>query len=153
MSTFTTISPVTNSGIYTRPNQPTGCVADLLSRSATTQADFAASTSLSDRKRIVAAGLDGLLARADELALTIARSIGRPIRFCRSEIETAVKRGRYLVSIADRVLSDTPGTEEDGMRRYIRKMPVGVVLIIFPWNVRTRPPPPPLTAILLSSLF
>jgi hypothetical protein len=59
------------------------------------------------------------------------------IQYTAKEITTAVMRGQYLNTIASQVLDhDVPGTEEKGFKRYIRREPVGVVLIIFAWNVR-----------------
>ena len=60
--------------------------------------------------------------------------MGRPIRYTAKEIETMVQRGEYLLSISSEALSDVPGVPEAGITRFIRKEPVGVVLIIFAWN-------------------
>lgn len=60
--------------------------------------------------------------------------MGRPIRYTPKEIETTVLRGRYMVSIAERELSDVDAdvgqTPVKGLRRFIRKQPIGVVLTI-----------------------
>jgi acyl-CoA reductase-like NAD-dependent aldehyde dehydrogenase len=45
-------------------------------------------------------------------------------------------RGEYLLKISDETLKDTAGEAEKGFTRYIRKVPLGPVLILFPWNVR-----------------
>jgi len=60
--------------------------------------------------------------------------IGRPVKHARKEIATAVVRGRYLLNISEKSLEDTPGAPETGFRRYIKKVPVGPVLILFAWN-------------------
>jgi acyl-CoA reductase-like NAD-dependent aldehyde dehydrogenase len=60
--------------------------------------------------------------------------MGRPIRYTPKEIETTVLRGRYMISIAERELSDVDvevgHTPVKGLKRFIRKEPVGVVLTI-----------------------
>ena len=60
--------------------------------------------------------------------------MGRPIRYTPKEIETTVLRGRYMTSIAMRELSDVDAEEGHtpvkGLKRFIRKEPVGVVLAI-----------------------
>ena len=60
--------------------------------------------------------------------------MGRPIRYTPKEIETAVLRGRYMISIAERELSDVDAevgqTPVNGLKRFIRKEPLGVVLTI-----------------------
>ena len=60
--------------------------------------------------------------------------MGRPIKYTPKEIETTVLRGRYMISIAERELSDVDAevghTPVKGLKRFIRKEPVGVVLTI-----------------------
>lgn len=63
--------------------------------------------------------------------------MGRPIAFTPGEITTAIKRADYLVKISGDALADTDGDAEKGFKRFIRKVPVGPVLIIFAWNVST----------------
>jgi acyl-CoA reductase-like NAD-dependent aldehyde dehydrogenase len=62
--------------------------------------------------------------------------MGRPIAYTAKEVTTAVMRGEYLLKISDETLKDTPGEVEKGFKRYIKKVPLGPVLILFPWNVR-----------------
>ena len=60
--------------------------------------------------------------------------MGRPIKYTPKEIETTVLRGRYMVSIAEMELSDVDAeighTSVKGLKRFIRKEPLGVVLTI-----------------------
>lgn len=60
--------------------------------------------------------------------------MGRPIRYTPKEIETTVLRGRYMISIAERELSDVDAEAGHvpikGLVRFIRKEPIGVVLTI-----------------------
>ena len=60
--------------------------------------------------------------------------MGRPIRYTPKEIDTAVLRGRYMISIAERELGDVDAevghVPVKGLRRFIRKEPIGVVLAI-----------------------
>ena len=60
--------------------------------------------------------------------------MGRPIRYSPKEIETAVVRGRYMLGIAERELAVVDAEEGNvpvkGVRRFIKKEPLGVVLAI-----------------------
>ena len=60
--------------------------------------------------------------------------MGRPLKFAPKEIETTVLRGRYMVSIAEKELSDVDAeirhTPVKGLKRFIRKEPLGIVLTI-----------------------
>ena len=72
----------------------------------------------------------------DVLARELTEQMGRPIAYTPVEIKTAVKRGEYLLKISDKCLEDTAGEPEKGFKRFIRKAPVGPILILFAWNVR-----------------
>lgn len=69
--------------------------------------------------------------------------MGRPIAYTGKEVSTAVKRAEYLLKISDEALKDTDGEAEKGFKRFIRKVPVGPVLILFTWNVGATPDPSP----------
>lgn len=60
--------------------------------------------------------------------------MGRPIAYTAKEVTTAVMRGEYLLKISEDALKDTDGEAEKGFNRFIRKIPVGPVLILFAWN-------------------
>lgn len=92
-------------------------------------------TPLEQRKAIVAKALKLLTARQDVLAKELAEQMGRPIAYGTKEITTAVARAEYLLKIGDEALRDTAGEPETGFKRYIRKLPIGPVLILFAWNV------------------
>jgi len=68
------------------------------------------------------------------LAKELTEQIGRPIAYTAKEVTTAVKRGEYLLKISEDTLKDTDGEAEKGFKRFIRKVPVGPVLILFAWN-------------------
>jgi acyl-CoA reductase-like NAD-dependent aldehyde dehydrogenase len=65
--------------------------------------------------------------------------MGRPIAYTAKEVTTAIKRAEYLLKVSDEVLKDTDGEDEQGFKRFIRKVPVGPTLIIFAWNVSYSP--------------
>lgn len=132
--TLTTISPITNSPLTTRTALTHSDVSPLVTRSKTAFKTFRHAHPLSVRQSLVRDFLNCILSRKDELAALITQEMGRPIRYTAKEIETMVQRGEYLLSISSEALSDVPGVPEAGITRFIRKEPVGVVLIIFAWN-------------------
>ncbi len=135
IETLTTISPTTNTPILTR-HGPSSADLALLPSLATAAFDSYRLTPLSERQAIVRRALDLLDARQDALAKELTEQIGRPIAAAATEISTAVKRAAYLLKISGEVLEDTEGEREEGFRRFVRKVPVGPVLVIFAWNVR-----------------
>jgi acyl-CoA reductase-like NAD-dependent aldehyde dehydrogenase len=138
MPTLTTISPVTNRPIQTRFDT-TEAEIPFIAQAAERGFESFRHTSLQERQEIVLRALEQLEQDAPTLAQELTSQIGRPASQAEAEIHTAVKRGRYLVEISDEALKDTPGEPEDGFVRYIKKVPVGPVFIIFAWNVRTPP--------------
>ena len=131
---ITTISPTTNKPVVER-NGPTD--EELVQLPKTAQKAFLkySKTPLAERQNIVKKALDNILAKQDELAKEITDQMGRPIAFTGVEVKTAVARGEYLLKISDEALSDTPGEPQEGFNRFIKKCPLGPVLILFPWNV------------------
>ncbi|KAL8944339.1 MAG: hypothetical protein Q9216_000524 [Gyalolechia sp. 2 TL-2023] len=130
---ITTISPATNAPILTRKGLADSDIA-LIPATATQAFNEYRSTSLQRRKSIVTTALRLLKDRQHVLAKELAEQIGRPIAYGTKEINTAVARGEYLCQISEDVLKDTPAEPEHGFKRYIRKLPVGPVLILFAWN-------------------
>ena len=92
-------------------------------------------TSLEERQVIVKKALKAIIEKQDVLARELTEQMGRPIAYTAKEITTAVARGEYLLKISSDALKDTQGEPEKGFNRYIRKAPIGPVLILFAWNV------------------
>lgn len=135
---ITTISPTTNEAILTR-NGVSQADLELLPKVATEAFQSFRKTSLRERQDVVRKFLKGLSDRQDELAEELTVQMGRPVAFTAVEIATAVKRGEYMLKISDEALRDTDGEAEKGFKRYIRKVPVGPVLVLFAWNVSCDP--------------
>ena len=129
-----TISPATNKPILTRNGLSDSDIA-LLPATATQAFNEFRLTSLQQRKAIVGKALKLLNDRRDVFAKELAEQMGRPIAYGAKEITTAVARGEYLLKISDEALKDTVGEPDNGFKRYIRKLPLGPVLVLFAWNV------------------
>lgn len=128
-----TISPTTGE-IVTHKVGDT--VEQLLEKAKISTAAFGSfqRTTLSDRKDYVGKALSWLLEHQDELADSLTKEMGRPRAYTAGEVTTAVKRANYLLGVSDAALTSTEGEPEKGFRRFIEKVPVGPVLVIFPWN-------------------
>lgn len=139
VETITTISPITNKPVVTR-NGISSSDLELLPKVATEAFSSFRKTSFADRQAIVKKALKLLNDKQDELAKELTEQMGRPIAYTAKEVITAVKRGEYLLKISEDTLKDTEGEAEEGFKRFIRKVPVGPVLILFAWNVSSRFP-------------
>ncbi|KAJ7637043.1 succinate semialdehyde dehydrogenase [Roridomyces roridus] len=73
---------------------------------------------------------------ADEVPREIATQMGRPISQGAGEVRGFLDRAAYMLSIAASSLADVPlkDTDKAGFRRFIKRTPLGVVLVIAPWN-------------------
>ena len=131
---ITTISPTTNKAILTRNGVSAAELESMPTVAGEAFLKFR-KTSFSERKAVVNKALKILESKQDELAKELTEQMGRPIAYTAKEIATAVKRGEYLLKISEDALKDTDGEPEKGFKRFIRKVPVGPVLIIFAWNV------------------
>lgn len=132
---ITTISPITNKPVLTR-NGLSDADLQSLPETATVAFESFRRTLLTERQEIVKRALKLLGERQDVLGREITEQMGRPITYTPKEITTAVMRGEYLLKISAETLKDTEGEAEKGFKRYIKKVPLGPVLILFPWNVR-----------------
>ena len=131
---ITTISPATNKPVLTRNGISDSDIA-LLPAISTQAFNEYRQTSLQERQSIVSNALKIISDKQDELARELTEQMGRPIAYTAIEIKTAVRRAEYMLKISSEVLKDTEGEPEQGFKRYIRKAPIGPVLIIFAWNV------------------
>jgi acyl-CoA reductase-like NAD-dependent aldehyde dehydrogenase len=73
--------------------------------------------------------------RAGELAAELSWQMGRPVSQSPGELKRGFhERALYLCSIAEEALADISIPEKAGFRRFIRREPLGVVLVVAPWN-------------------
>src|SRR5699024_11046819 len=96
-------------------------------RAAQAQRDWRR-TPLTERRRILAAAVDGIVAERDAIAEEIAWQMGRPIGQGGGEVSGFEERARHMLAQAPAALADVPpGTDKAGFRRFVRRDPVGVV--------------------------
>jgi acyl-CoA reductase-like NAD-dependent aldehyde dehydrogenase len=69
-----------------------------------------------------------------EVVPEIAQQMGRPVRYG-GEFRGVEERARYMARIAEKSLAPVvPDDQRPGFRRMIKREPVGVVLVVAPWN-------------------
>jgi acyl-CoA reductase-like NAD-dependent aldehyde dehydrogenase len=90
---------------------------------------------VAERAAICRRMVDWCVARADKLAEELTWQIGRPIAQSPGEIRHGFQeRAQYMCGIAEEVLKDLSVEEKEGFQRFIRREPLGVVLVLAPWN-------------------
>ena len=128
-----TITPVDGSVYAERPLSGPEEVAGALERARRAQAGWRR-RAVEERAAAMSAFVDAFVARADEIAAEITWQMGRPIRYTPGEVRGFEERARHMIAAAPRALADLEPEPKAGFRRFIRRAPVGVVLVIAPWN-------------------
>jgi acyl-CoA reductase-like NAD-dependent aldehyde dehydrogenase len=90
-------------------------------------------TPIAERARYMLAFLDALLAMNDDITVELAWQMGRPVRYG-GEKGAAEERVRAMAALAEEALRPYYPPAKGGFRRYIAREPVGVVMVIAPWN-------------------
>jgi len=132
-ASFQTITPVDGSVYVERRYATDQDIDDALSRASAAQAAWA-QLPISERAAFCSKAVDAFVAKADRHAEELAWQMGRPIRFGHSEVGGFEERARYMIAIAEDTLADVQAGEKDGFLRYIKRVPLGVVLTVAPWN-------------------
>ena len=88
---------------------------------------------VAERGRYILAFLDALLGMNDDIAVELAWQMGRPVRYG-GEKGGVEERTRAIVAMAEEMLRPYYPPAKDGFRRYIAREPVGIVMVIAPWN-------------------
>jgi acyl-CoA reductase-like NAD-dependent aldehyde dehydrogenase len=92
-------------------------------------------TPIDERGAICRRAVDLMVARADQLATELTWQMGRPVVHSPLEIRRGfAERAAYMIGIATGALADVVLEPKDGFRRFIRREPLGVVLVLAPWN-------------------
>src|SRR5438128_8097622 len=75
------------------------------------------------------------MANADQLGEELTWQIGRPIAQSPGEIRRGFhERVKYMSGIAEETLADLAVEKKAGFQRFIRREPLGAVLVLAPWN-------------------
>jgi acyl-CoA reductase-like NAD-dependent aldehyde dehydrogenase len=131
--TLKTISPVDGRVYAERALADSAAIDRALAAAEREQTGWAA-MALADRCRVLARAVDAFVAKGDDIAPEISWQMGRPVRHAPGEIRGFEERARYMLSTAPSALAALdPGTK-DGFRRQIKRVPLGVVAVVAPWN-------------------
>jgi acyl-CoA reductase-like NAD-dependent aldehyde dehydrogenase len=129
-----TYSPIDGSLVATRELADGTAVERTL---AAAQAGTAAwsESPLEERTAVVRRMVESMVGRADVIAAELAAQMGRPVRDGPKEIRGGyAERAVAMAALAPAALADIDAGGEAGTRRMIRRRPVGVVLVLAPWN-------------------
>ncbi len=128
------LSPIDGRVAYGYAELPFEAALAKIEQAETVQRSWA-QTPLPQRIALCQRMLESYRARLPEYSEQITRMMGKPVGQARGEFERSMcERVNHLCSIAEAALADDVLPEKAGLRRFIRREPVGVVLDIAAWN-------------------
>lgn len=126
------ISPIDGSVYAERPLAGAEDIAAATTRARATQRDWR-HVPLADRVAAVGRMVDELLAMNDDIVPELAWQMGRPVRFG-GEKRGVEERSRHMLAIAGEALAPMRRPDKAGFTRFISHEPLGLVLVVAPWN-------------------
>ncbi|MGE0734124.1 MAG: aldehyde dehydrogenase family protein [Alphaproteobacteria bacterium] len=128
-----TISPVDGTVFVERPLANDKRIAEAIDLADKAQAVWRA-VPIAERGQLISAAVDAFVAKGADIAREITWQMGRPIKYAPGEVRGFEERARYMISVAEGALADVDVGPKQGFRRFIRKVPLGIVFVVAPWN-------------------
>jgi acyl-CoA reductase-like NAD-dependent aldehyde dehydrogenase len=126
-------SPVDGREVARRPLWRDSDLAAALDAARRAQRSWA-QVPVAERAAAMLRFLEAMRALNEQIVPELALQMGRPIRY-NGELRSLEERVRYMVSIAPDALAPLPPADtKPGFERYVRRDPLGIVLVIAPWN-------------------
>jgi acyl-CoA reductase-like NAD-dependent aldehyde dehydrogenase len=131
--TLKTISPVDGRIFVERPLQTAADIDRALDAARAAERAWAARW-LEARCETLSRAVDAFVANAGEIAAEITWQMGRPISHAPGEVRGFEERARHMLHIAPEALASVRPSDKAGFRRHIKRVPLGVVVVVAPWN-------------------
>ncbi len=132
VQTLKCISPIDGSIYAERPTLSEQQANQAATRAKNAQLQWARRP-LQERIELVRAGVAAIGAMNEEIVPELAWQMGRPVRYG-GEFGGFEERANYMAEIAKSALADIEISDDNQFKRYIRRVPHGVVLVVAPWN-------------------
>lgn len=132
-NTLRCISPIDGQLYVERPLADRSAVDRALDQARVAQREWRA-TPLDARCAALAKAVDAFVARRDEIASELTQQMGRPIAYSPGEVGGFEERAREMLRLAPEALEPVALEPKPGFERFIQRDPLGVVLVLAPWN-------------------
>lgn len=133
MSTLSVFNPANGELIIALPADDAEAVAARAAGARAAQPAWAARP-LAERRACIQRFREGLLRDVEQLAVTLTRETGKPIRMARNELEGLLPRIDFFLAETASAIGAETVHQDDGMREQIEHVPLGVVANISAWN-------------------
>ncbi len=128
-----TITPVDGSVYVERPYADASQIDAVFDRAVAAQRGWAL-LPVEKRAEYCHRFCDALVSHANEIGMEIAWSMGRPIAQAPNEVRSCAERARFMIDEAPAGLAALDPGPKEGFKRYVKRVPLGVVFVIAPWN-------------------
>lgn len=129
-----TISPVDGS-VFAEFELASWDAIDTMLETATRAQRVWKDVSIDERAAACGRAVQLMVDAADEIATELTWQMGRPVAQSPFEIRRGFQeRAKYMIDVAGGALADIALEPKQGFQRFIRREPVGVVLVLGPWN-------------------
>src|SRR4051812_8633847 len=129
-----TVSPIDGSIYVERPLAPQDDISRALALAVKAQKLWK-ETPLGERATICRNMAAWCVDNAPALAEELSRQMGRPVSQSPGEIRRGFhERVLYMSGVAEQALKEISLEKKEGFERFIRREPLGVVLVVAPWN-------------------
>lgn len=132
MTDLVCISPIDGREVARRRIASGAEIEAALAAARVAQADWAC-VPLADRIMVIRRFLDALAAKNEEIVPELAWQMGRPVRYG-GELRSLVERVEAMIEEAPIALAPYLPAVQKGYERYVERRPLGIVLVIAPWN-------------------
>jgi acyl-CoA reductase-like NAD-dependent aldehyde dehydrogenase len=127
------ISPVDGRCYVERELADAAAITAALDAARRAQADWQR-VPLASRVEVLGRAVQAFVADGTAIAEEITWQMGRPLRHSPSEVRGFEERARYMLGIAADALAPLDAGPKPGFVRQIKRVPVGVVVVLAPWN-------------------
>lgn len=127
------VSPVDGRVYAERPVASDAAITAALRAARDAQRDWRR-LDIARRAELCSAFVDAMLAMKDEIVPELAWQMGRPIRYGAGELRGFEERARHMIGLAESALAPLRPEPKDKFERWIAREPLGLVLVVAPWN-------------------
>ena len=131
--TLKTISPIDGRIYVERPLESAAGIERALDLGGRAQRAWGA-LPLATRCGILQKAVEAFVAKSTEIAAEITWQMGRPIAHSPGEVRGFAERANYMLEIAPAALAAVQPGDKAGFKREIKRVPLGVVVVVAPWN-------------------
>ncbi|MGO1538291.1 MAG: NAD-dependent succinate-semialdehyde dehydrogenase [Leucobacter sp.] len=134
MGKYAVINPATGETVKQYPDATDAQIEEAIASAHRTYREWARKTTVAERAVLAQKAADIMIERQDELGAIINREMGKPMDQSAGEAEFSGQIAAAFATNAEEWLADDVLSVEDGLRTFVRKQGIGVILGIMPWN-------------------